>query len=109
MLEYGYGLLFAFLTAFCWGIAPVLYKKALGEMGPSKANAFRGLGILAVLAPAFFIIYFFRPGTAGELLSLRADQYLVIALIALTSNAIGDVFYFVAIRDIGVSLAYSAW
>jgi drug/metabolite transporter (DMT)-like permease len=101
-LTYGYGLLLAFLTAFCWGIAPVLYKRVLREMGLWKANAFRGLGILTLLATALF---FLRAEVADELLSLRADQYLILALIALTNNMVGDVFYFAAIRNIGVSLA----
>jgi len=40
-----------------------------------------------------------------ELLSLSVNSYLFLALNALLSNTVGDVFYLAAIRGIGVSLA----
>ena len=102
LFTYGYGLLLASLTATCWGIAPILYKRALGEMGVWKANAFRGLGLLTLLILVFF---FTGAETLEELLSLSVNSYLFLALNALLSNTVGDVFYLAAIRGIGVSLA----
>ena len=104
VLAYGYGLLSAFLASVCWGVAPILYKRALGEMGPWKANAFRGFGLLTILVPAFFYVFFARADNAEELLSLSVNSYLILALIALLSNIVGDIFYMAAIRVIGVSL-----
>jgi drug/metabolite transporter (DMT)-like permease len=101
-LTYGYGLAFASLASICWGIAPVLNKRALVEMGFWKVNAFRAFGLIAILLPVFI---FADAKTTEELLSLDASTYLSLALVALLSNMVGDVFYFVAIRCIGVSLA----
>ena len=102
MLAYGYGLLFAFLTSTCWGISPILLKIALREMSGWKANAFRGLGLLSILVPMFFLA---GANITDELLSFSASTYLLFALPTILSNMVGDTFYFTAIREIGVSLA----
>ena len=98
-------MLFASLAAIFWGVAPVLNKRALGEMGLWKTNAFRGLGALIMLAPMFFFALFASPDTAWELLSLSVTSYLLLLSVALLNNMVGDVFYLSAIRDIGVSVA----
>ena len=97
-----YGLLFASLASICWGIAPILYKRALGEMGLFKANAFRGLGLLTVLVPVFFLA---KNETINELLSLSMNSYILLVLHSLMSGIVGDLFYLAAIRNIGVSLS----
>jgi len=104
-MTYGHGLLFAALAAVFWGTAPVLNKKALGEMGLWKTNAFRGLGALIVLASMFLFALFAKPEAAWELLSLSVTAYLLLLSVALLNNMVGDVFYLSAIRDIGVSVA----
>jgi drug/metabolite transporter (DMT)-like permease len=51
------------------------------------------------------MLFFVKAETVEELLSLSVNSYLTLALIGLMNNIVGDVFYFIAIRDIGVSLA----
>ena len=101
-MTYGYGLFFASCASVCWGIAPLLNKRALRETGILKTNAFRALGVLAVSVPVFF---WGSAETAKELLSFSVNTYLILLLVTIMNNVVGDVFYFVAIRDIGVSLA----
>jgi len=90
------------LAAVFWGIAPILNKRALSEMGLWKTNASRGSGVLVALVLMFF---WASAETAGEFLSLSINSYLILLLIAFLNNMVGDVFYLSAIRDIGVSLA----
>ena len=91
------GLLFAFLAAFCWGVSPVLQKRALKDMGLLELNAVRGIGMLTVLLPALFFL-----DAADVHLGVRS--YSLLALMALLINIVGDLFVFAAIRSIGVSL-----
>ena len=93
-----YGLLFAFLTAVCWGFSPILQKQALKNMGLLELNAARGAGVLAALMLMPLV-------TGTETLRLGLDRYPLVAAIALSNNVIGDLFLFAAIRHIGVSLA----
>ena len=71
-------------------------------MGLWKANSFRGLGLFVLLVPVFFLA---NAKTMEELLSLSVYSYLILALVALLNNLVGDVFYMAAIRGIGVSMA----
>ena len=105
MLYYWHGILFAALAALFWGIAPVLNKRALAEIGLWKTNAFRGLGAFVLLVVMFIYALFAQPDTAMELLSLDVNFYLILLAVALSNNMVGDVFYLSAIRDIGVSVA----
>ena len=94
----GYGLLFASLAAVCWGIAPIFQKRALRDMGLLELNAVRGMGLLIVLLPMFFF-------AKTDLLLPEAGFYMILMFVALVNNVIGDIFAFIAIRYIGVSLA----
>jgi drug/metabolite transporter (DMT)-like permease len=67
-------------------------------MGLLELNAMRGLGLLVVFLPAFFF-------AKTDLLLPEASFYVILVLVALLNNMIGDLFAFIAIRDIGVSLA----
>jgi drug/metabolite transporter (DMT)-like permease len=94
----GYGLLCASLAAICWGVAPIFQKLALKDMGLTELNAVRGIGLLAVLLPVFFF-------GKKDLFLPEANFYMILMFVALVNNVIGDLFAFIAIRDIGVSLA----
>jgi DME family drug/metabolite transporter len=94
----GYGLVFACLAAFLWGVAPILQKRALRDVGLLEMNALRGLGILAAFIPAYFFL-------RASVLLPRAEFYGILMIVALINNLIGDIFAFIAIRHIGASLA----
>jgi drug/metabolite transporter (DMT)-like permease len=94
----GHGLLFAFLASVCWGIAPIFQKRGLRDMSLLEMNAMRGLGLAVVLLPAFFFV-------SADVLLADTRPYLVLASVALLNNVVGDLFAFIAIRNIGVSLA----
>ena len=112
----GYGLLFAFIASVCWGFSPILQKKALKNMGLLELNAARGIGILLVLLAFLPALSFFNLSFLGlpsfdmssfNLEELRIDfnLCLLLAFVALVNNMVGDLLLFIAIRDIGVSLA----
>jgi drug/metabolite transporter (DMT)-like permease len=67
-------------------------------MGLLELNAMRGMGLSAVLLPMFFF-------EKADLLLPEAGFYMILLFVALVNNVIGDLFAFIAIRDIGVSLA----
>ncbi|GHS95707.1 membrane protein [Synergistales bacterium] len=88
----------ASLAAIFWGISPIFQKRALRDMGLLELNATRGFGVLLMLLPVLFV--------AGRGVWLPGvSSYLTIIFIVLVNNLIGDVLAFIAIRDIGASLA----
>ncbi|MDR1875403.1 MAG: DMT family transporter [Synergistaceae bacterium] len=92
------GLLFAFLAAVCWGISPIFQKRGLTSMGLAELNAVRGLGVLAVLVPVYFFVLTDIPVPPPE-------SFLILTIVAFVNNLVGDLFAFVAIRNIGAGLA----
>jgi DME family drug/metabolite transporter len=90
--------LFAFLAAVCWGAAPIFQKRALKDMGLLELNALRGIGLLVVLPLMFFF-------AKTDLLLPEMSFYVILMFVALVNNVVGDLFAFIAIRHIGVSLA----
>ncbi|GHS89891.1 membrane protein [Synergistales bacterium] len=93
-----YGILLALLAAVFWGVSPIFQKRALREAGLLELNAMRGLGALAVILPALF---FAKP----DVLLPGIGSYLIVVAVVFVNNLIGDVLAFIAIRNIGASLA----
>ena len=96
---YWIGLLFALGAAFFWGIAPPFQKRALREMGLVEMNATRGVGMLLFLLAL-------TPFAGEKMLHLSGVAYLILAGVSFLNNLIGDVFAFVAIQRLGVSVAF---
>ncbi|MDR2136946.1 MAG: DMT family transporter [Synergistaceae bacterium] len=86
------------MAAVCWGISPILQKRALGYSKLMELNAIRGAGVLMLLLPLFFFVK-----TAVSISD--AKHYAILAFVAFVNNLIGDLFAFAAIRYVGVSLA----
>ncbi len=96
----GAGELSAFASAGTWALASVLYARALRERPATEAVWFKnsvGALILCVAAAAL------GPSFGGGLPPLDRMPWLTVS--ALCSVLVGDLFYFVAIRHIGVSRA----
>ncbi|MDR2529491.1 MAG: DMT family transporter [Synergistaceae bacterium] len=96
---YWLGLLFALGATFFWGISPPFQKRALREMGLVEMNAARGAGMLLFLLVMI-------PFAGEEVLYLGGAAYLTLAGVSLLNNLIGDVFAFIAIQRLGVSVAF---
>ena len=94
------GEILALSAALCWAIAAVLYKKALRTIGYYATNLLRTLfAFLSTLAILPVVQYQFS-----------AITYNLIALITIGSVfnlVIGDTFYFIGLKKIGVSRTQS--
>lgn len=90
----------AISAAFCWALSAVLYKKVLGKVGYMTTNLVRStfaVLFLLLIAPISFSLY---PSSA-----LTTNELAVLVFGALTNLFIGDTFYFMGLRKIGVSRA----
>jgi DME family drug/metabolite transporter len=88
----------ALLAAFCWALSAVLYKNALKKVSYFVVNLVRSsFAVLFLLFTLPFVFY--------QSLVLVPDEYLVLALGAITNLVVGDTFYFIGLKKIGVSQA----
>jgi DME family drug/metabolite transporter len=90
----------AISAAFCWAISAVLYKEVLRKVGYMTTNLVRSafaVLFLLILFPVSLILYSSPALTSGEL--------ILLVIGALTNLVIGDTFYFIGLKKIGVSRA----
>lgn len=88
----------ALVAAFCWAASAVLYKKVLSKTGYLLANLVRSAFAVLFLLSILPLIPF-----QSSVVSLNELGLLVFA--AVTNLVIGDTFYFMGLRKIGVSRA----
>jgi len=90
----------AISAAFCWALSAVLYKKVLGRVGYMTTNLVRSafaVLFLLLIVPISLSLY---PSSA-----LTSNELAILVFGALTNLFIGDTFYFMGLRKIGVSRA----
>lgn len=86
-------IIFAILAAFCWGLAPVAAKVALGQVSPLFA-----LGIRSALATAMITLWLQVSGGHRLVapISTRVAAWLVVE--AILATVVGDALYFYALQ-----------
>ncbi|TDA25838.1 MAG: hypothetical protein DSO01_06800 [Archaeoglobi archaeon] len=91
------GEMLALISAFLWGIAPILDKYALQEVPIYPAIVIRAFGgFLAILAISFVL---------GQTEFKLSAGILLLLISGAISGAFGMIFYFEALKSIGASRA----
>lgn len=93
-------ILFSFGAAFCWAVAPLIYRRNLAGLSLYDLNAVRSIGFTGGM---IVLVLVFNPDVL-----FRIPSPTVIAgsaTIALLANLIGDFLYMASIEAMGVSFA----
>jgi len=89
----------ALLGALCFAISSVLIRRALDRVGPWWVNLVRTLSASVFLLPLTVLWRW------GELVTFRGLSALYVFLGVFFSLLIGDLLYFMGLRDVGVARA----
>ncbi|MFA4701292.1 DMT family transporter [Pyrococcus kukulkanii] len=92
------GVLFALISAFCWGTASILIKIGLRNKTPIIANLVRLL-----FSSLVYVVIFTIGGNFQEIVSMPLRYHIVAFISAQFGFVIGDYFYFSALKSLGVS------
>ena len=88
----------ALSAAFCWALSAVLYKNVLQKTGYLAANLVRSaFAVLFLLLTLPFVYY--------QSSVLAQSEYAILAIGAITNLVVGDTFYFVGLKKVGVCRA----
>lgn len=87
------GLIFAVLSAICWGLAPVAAKVALNHVSPIFA-----LGIRSALATTMCTLWLQASGDQAIIQTLGTKTILWLLLETLLATVVGDALYFYALQ-----------
>jgi drug/metabolite transporter (DMT)-like permease len=90
----------ALSAAFCWAVAAILYKKALRKTNIFVANLVRTLFAALLLLVIFSL-------TQGQLSIITYKQLALIIIAGIIGVVIGDTFYFLGLKKLGVSKTQS--
>lgn len=100
------GELVTILGALCWAIGASLYKKGLLNVDPMTLNLFRSISVTIYGFLALFLL-----GRWSLLAELDIVTLVYIGVSSLLVLAVGDTFYFLGLRSVGVAktvpIAYS--
>src|SRR6266481_5585487 len=96
------GLFIAFTATFCWALYGILVKRPSAELG-----SIRSFGLISLITSALLLPLTFAFGKIGTPLHTGSQVNLVLIVSAVTCITLAHVFYYVAIREIGVALAQS--
>jgi len=100
------GELVTILAALCWAVGASLYKKGLLNIDPVTLNLFRSISVTVYGFLALYLL-----GKWGLLYELDMLTLLYIGVSSLLVLAVGDTFYFIGLRSVGVAktvpIAYS--
>lgn len=101
------GLIFAILSAICWGLAPVAAKLALNQVSPVLALGVRSA--IATIMVTLWLQLTAEPQSVA-VLSNRTIAWLLVE--TLLATVVGDAFYFLALQNgkaaqVGMVLACS--
>lgn len=94
------GLFIAFTATFCWSLYGVLIKRPSMQLGPTRSFGLVSLITSILLLPLTFV--FGKIATPFHV-GLQVNGILIVS--AVTCITLAHVFYYVAIREIGVALA----
>jgi len=96
------GLFIAFTATFCWALYGILVKRPSQELG-----SIRSFGVISMITSALLLPLTFAFGKISTPLHTGSQVNLVLIVSAVTCITLAHVFYYVAIREIGVALAQS--
>src|SRR6267143_3079299 len=96
------GLLIAFAASFCWALYGVLIKRPSAQLGP-----IRSFGLVSFITSALLFPLTIAFGKIGTPFEAGVQANLVLIVSAVTCITLAHVFYYVAIREIGVALSQS--
>lgn len=97
------GIIFAILASLCWSISPIFYRRLLCSLSYLELNFLRCFGFVASVLP-----FALSEGSPWDFLrSADLREVFVLSFHLLVGLGLGDMFYFVAIRHVGVSKAVS--
>jgi drug/metabolite transporter (DMT)-like permease len=96
------GLFVAFTATFCWALYGVLIKRPSAELG-----SIRSFGLVSFITSALLLPLTIVFGKIGTPLHAGTQANLILIISAVTCITLAHVLYYVAIREIGVSLSQS--
>jgi drug/metabolite transporter (DMT)-like permease len=88
----------ALSAAFCWALSAVLYKNVLQRTGYLAANLVRSAFAVLFLLLALPFIYY-------QSSVLTQQEYTILFVGAITNLVVGDTFYFIGLKKVGVCRA----
>ncbi len=87
-------------AAFCWAVAPLLYRQALFKTHPVSANIVRCASNAAVMGLVLLAL-----GKWGTLTSLPWTVAALVVTSGVIGLGVGDTFYMLSLKSVGVSRA----
>jgi len=96
------GLFIAFTATFCWALYGVLIKRPSARLG-----SIRSFGIVSFITSALLLPLTFAFGKIGTPLHAGSQVNFILIISAVSCITLAHIFYYVAIREIGVALAQS--
>lgn len=93
-------ILFSFAAAFCWAVAPLIYRRNFGGITLYDLNAIRSLGFVGGMV---ILALVFDPEVLRHIPPLKVIAGA--AGVTLLANLLGDVLYMSSIDAMGVSFA----
>jgi drug/metabolite transporter (DMT)-like permease len=96
------GLFIAFTATFCWALYGVLIKRPSAELG-----SIRSFGLVSFITSALLFPLTLAFGKIGTPFHAGMQVNLVLIISAVSCITFAHVFYYVAIREIGVALSQS--
>lgn len=87
------GLIFAILSAICWGLAPVAAKVALTHVSPIFA-----LGVRSALATTMVTLWIEASGDQAVIQALSTKTIIWLLIETLLATVVGDALYFYALQ-----------
>ena len=87
-------------AAFCWAIAPILYRQALFNSKPISANIVRCVSNAAVM-----LLVLLALGKLNALTSLPLGIVGIVVISGVVGLGIGDTLYLHGLKSVGVSVA----
>ena len=96
------GLFIAFTATFCWALYGILVKRPSRELG-----SIRSFGVISLITSALLFPLTIAFGKIGTPIHAGPQVNLILIISAVTCITLAHVFYYVAIREIGVALAQS--
>src|SRR5213595_549701 len=96
------GVFIAFTATFCWALYGVLVKRPSAQLG-----SIHSFGLISFITSILLLPLTFAFGKIGAPLHAGAQVNLILIISAVSCITMAHVFYYVAIREIGVALAQS--
>jgi drug/metabolite transporter (DMT)-like permease len=87
-------------AAFCWAVAPILYRQALFKTHPISANIVRCASNAVVM-----LLVLVALGKWNVLASLPLNVAVLVATSGIIGLGVGDTLYMLSLKAVGVSLA----